>query len=42
MIVFLKKKMVKLRIEVTPGHRSVREVCAHPKSPPGLDEARGG
>lgn len=31
--------MRKLRTEVTPEHRSVRKV--HPKSPPGLAEARG-
>lgn len=33
--------MSKLRVEVTPEHRSVRKVCADPKSPPGLDEAGG-
>lgn len=33
--------MRKLRIEATPEHRSVRKVCVHPKSSPGLHEARG-
>lgn len=33
--------MRKLKVEATPEHRSVRKGCVHPKSPPGLDEARG-